>query len=218
MSELFYLGIMLFAGLLFGRLAKLIHLPNVTGYLVAGLVLGPFVTGVIPQGTVEGLDIVSDIALGFIAVSIGSEFKFSYFKRIGASPIVIAVFEGVMAIAVVAAALMLFGFDISLALLLGAIASATAPAATVMVVRQYKAKGPVTETLMSVVALDDAVALMGFGFAVAAVKAMANPSADIAMSVLQPFIDVALSLGIGVALGFVLSFPYRWLNIRRLGR
>lgn len=91
MSELFYLGIMLFAGLLFGRLAKLIHLPNVTGYLVAGLVLGPFVTGVIPQGTVEGLDIVSDIALGFIAVSIGSEFKFSYFKRVGASPIVIAV-------------------------------------------------------------------------------------------------------------------------------
>ncbi len=212
MSELFYLGIMLFAGLLFGRLAKLIHLPNVTGYLVAGLVLGPFVTGVIPQGTVEGLDIVSDIALGFIAVSIGSEFKFSYFKRVGASPIVIAVFEGVMAIAAVAAALMLFGFDISLALLLGAIASATAPAATVMVVRQYKAKGPVTETLMSVVALDDAVALMGFGFAVAAVKAMANPSADIAMSVLQPFIDVALSLGIGVALGFVLSFPYRWFK------
>ena len=212
MNVLFYIAIMLFAGLLFGRLAKLVHLPNVTGYLVAGLVLGPYLIGVIPKGTVDSLGILSEIALGFIAVSIGSGFKFSYFRRVGASPIIIAIFEGVMAIIVVAAVLIICGFDLSLSLLLGAIASATAPAATIMVVRQYQAKGPVTETLLSVVALDDAVALVGFGFAVAAVKAMQNPASNVAMSIVQPFIDVGISFLVGIVLGFLLSFPYRWFR------
>ena len=212
MSALLYIGIMLAAGLAFGRLAKLAKLPNVTGYLVAGLIIGPYVLGVIPENVVGNMSVISDMALGFIALSIGGEFKFSYFKRVGARPVVIAVLEGVLAIVFVVAGLLLAGWPLPFCLVLGAIASATAPAATIMVIRQYRAKGPVTETLMSVVALDDAVALIGFGFAVAAAQSIANPGASVAASILQPFWEVGISLAMGCALGFLLSLPLRWFK------
>ena len=139
---IFEVAIILFAGLIFGRLCKLIKLPNVTGYLLAGLLLGPSVLNIIPISMVHGFAVISDIALSFIAFSIGSEFSLRYFKQVGSAPIVIAVAESFGAIILVTGVLIIFGVDIKLAIMLGAIAAATAPAQTIMVIRQYKAKGP----------------------------------------------------------------------------
>ncbi|MBC8532273.1 cation:proton antiporter [Gehongia tenuis] len=212
-NTLFYLAIILFSGLFFGRMVKHLKLPNVTGYLIAGLIIGPHILGIIPEHAVEGLSLVSEMALGFIAFSIGSEFKASYFKRVGFTPVVIAITEGVGAIILVTATMLLVGYDWPFALVIGAIASATAPAATIMVVRQYKAKGPLTETLMSVVALDDAVALIGFGFAVTAAKAILSVGeGSMLLSILSPFYEVGVSLLLGGALGFIFTFPLRWFK------
>ena len=167
MNILWYIALMLAGGLAFGRLAKLVRLPNVTGYLVAGLVLGPCLLKLIPGDVVGSLGVIPDAALGFIAFSVGGEFKLSYIRRVGMTPIVIAFLEALGATLLVASAMLLAGQPAPFALMMGAIAAATAPAATIMVIRQYKAKGPVTETLLTVVALDDAVALMLFGIAIA---------------------------------------------------
>lgn len=175
LSSLFYLALMLFSGLILGRIVKQIRLPNVSGYLLAGLIIGPFCLKIISPGMVANLELISEMALAFIAFSIGSEFKLSYLKSVGMTPIVIALFEGLGAAVLVTLVLVIFGMDIEIALLLGAIASATAPAATVMVINQYKAKGPVTTTLLNVVALDDAVALIAFGFATAIVNMLQHP-------------------------------------------
>ncbi len=212
-TTLFYLALILFSGLIFGRIVKLIKLPNVTGYLIAGLLIGPYCFKLVPIDMITGLDLISEIALAFIAFSIGSEFKLSYLKRVGLTPIIIAIFEGLTAAVLVFAALFLFGFDAKIALLLGAIASATAPAATIMVVKQYKAKGPVTETLLSVVALDDAVALIAFGFAMATVSAMEHPGeASVVMSVVTPFWEIIGSILLGFVLGVLFTIPLRFFK------
>ena len=212
-TTLFYLALILFSGLIFGRIVKLIKLPNVTGYLIAGLLIGPYCFKLVPIDMITGLDLISEIALAFIAFSIGSEFKLSYLKRVGLTPIIIAIFEGLTAAVLVFAALFLFGFDAKIALLLGAIASATAPAATIMVVKQYKAKGPVTETLLSVVALDDAVALIAFGFAMAIVSAMEHPGeASVVMSTVTPFWEIIGSILLGFVLGVLFTIPLRFFK------
>lgn len=215
LNTLLYLSILLFAGLIFGRLAKLIKLPNVTGYIVAGLILGPSVLGVIPETTVESFDVISEMALAFIAFTIGCSFKLSYFKRVGATPIVIAIFEALIAVFLVQGVLILTGCELPFAIVLGAIAAATAPAATIMVIKQYRAKGPVTETLMSVVAIDDAVALIAFGFCVAIAKALkgeVSGDGGILMSILSPMLEVLLSLVIGCVCGFIMRLPLHFFK------
>jgi len=210
---LFYLALILFAGLIFGRIVKLLKLPNVTGYLIAGLLIGPYCFKLVPSGFVTQFELISDIALAFIAFSIGSEFRLSYLKKVGMTPIVIAIFEGLTATALVSVVLILLGFNSEIALLLGAIASATAPAATIMVVKQYSAKGPVTETLLSVVALDDAVALIAFGFSVAVVKAMQNPGeSSVVMSLLSPFVEIIGSILLGFLLGVIFTIPLKYFK------
>ena len=210
---LFYLALILLSGLIFGRAVKMIRLPNVTGYLIAGLLIGPYVFKLVPLGTVTGLELISEIALAFIAFSIGSEFKLTFLKKVGTVSIVIAVFAALAATVLVSAALIAFGLNTETALLLGTIASATAPAATVMVVRQYKAKGPVTETLMSVVALDDAVALMLFGFVVAMVNIMKNPGeSSLLLSILAPLVEILGSILLGFVLGFLFTIPLRYFK------
>lgn len=210
---LFYLALILFTGICFGRLVKLAKLPNVTGYLIGGLVIGPYCLKILPADFVEQMNLVSEMALAFIAFSIGSEFKLTYLKKVGLTPIIIAVFEAFFAMGMVTAVLAAFGFDLELALLLGAIASATAPAATIMVVRQYKAKGPVTETLLSVVALDDAAALIAFGFAMAAVNTMQHPeNVSLAFSLLSPVWEIAASLALGFLLGIIFTIPLRFFK------
>ena len=216
MSILFYLSLILLCGLLFGRLVKHLKLPNVTGYLIAGLLLGPYVTGILPADLVSSLDVISEVALGFIAFSIGSEFKLSYFRRVGLTPVVIAVCEGLGAVAVVVIAMLLVGQPLPFALVIGAIASATAPAATIMVIKQYRAKGPLTQTLLSVVALDDAVALIAFGFSVAVAGALQNTGGEtpLLLSILSPVWEVVLAAVIGGALA--VASPFRCAILRRI--
>lgn len=213
MNLLFYLAIMLFAGLLFGRLLKLVKLPNVTGYLIAGLVLGPFVTKILSAEQVESLSVISNMALSFIAFTVGLSFKRSYFKRVGMTPVVIALLEALVAVFLVQGALIAAGFDVAFSIVLGAIAAATAPAATIMVIKQYGAKGPVTDTLMAVVAIDDAVALVAFGFAVSIAGVISgNGGANIFLSILQPLWQVVLSLLIGAVMGVLFKIPLRFFK------
>lgn len=212
-NVLFYLGILFFGGLLFGRLAKLVRLPNVTGYLFAGLILGPYVTHILPADTVDAISIVSEMALAFIAFTIGCTFKKSYFQRVGFMPIVIAICEALGAVLLVQLALILCGFNTAESIILGAIAAATAPAATIMVIKQYHARGPVTETLMSVVAIDDAVALIAFGFCVTIAKAITSTnSGNLLLSILEPVWEVLLALLLGAAFGFFMLLPLRFFK------
>lgn len=207
-----YLALMIFFGMFMGRMAKHIHLPNVTGYLVAGLLIGPSVFGLIPAQALPNLDIIADTALGFIAFSIGTEFKISYFKRVGATPIVIAFLEALMAVVFVVAALLIAGFSLPFSLVLGSIAAATAPAATIMVIKQYKAKGPVTEMLLSVVALDDAAALMLFGIAVAVAQSISNPGSSVASALINPVIEIVGAIVCGFLLGLIFLLPLRFFK------
>ncbi len=213
MDTFYYLSIILLSGLFFGRLVRFIKLPNVTGYLIGGLLIGPSFLNLVTKEGVEALSFLSSVALGFIAFSIGSEFKASYFKRVGVTPIVIAILEAVMAVVLVTLTLILFGFDPAFSIVLGAIAAATAPAATIMVIKQYKAKGPVTETLLSVVALDDAVALICFGIAVAIAQMIRQPgSTNMLLAIANPILEIVESLGIGALLGILFSFPIHYFH------
>lgn len=210
---MFYLAIILLGGLLAGRAVKYLKLPNVTGYLLAGLLLGPYVLGVLPSDLVLKLDIIPEIALAFIAFIIGSEFKYSYFKQAGLKVVIIALMESLVASIIVFGTLMLFGTDFQTAIILAGIAAATAPAATVMVIKQYGAKGQLTKTLLSVVALDDAVALIAFGVALSIVSTIRNTS-DIGpvMSVLAPFIEIIGSLAAGIILGLLFRLVLRFFK------
>ena len=210
-----YLAIAIFAGLFSGKLMKKFKLPNVTGYIIFGLIIGPYVLGILPEDVVSKMTIISDVALGFIAFSIGSEFKLSYLKKIGKSPVIIAFCEGFGATLLVDLALVLAGCDIKFSLVLGAIASATAPAATIMVVKQYKAKGPVTDTLLPVVAIDDAVALIAFGISVAVAKIIGSTgNVDILSVIISPVIEIIGGLLFGAVLGFILSALIKWFTGR----
>ena len=206
---IFATAIMLLAGLLMGRLGKLAKLPNVTGYLIAGLLLGPAVFNIISQEMVDGFAVISDIALGFIAFSVGTGFSLNYFRRVGAAPIIIACFESFGAILLVAVILILLGFDMKLSIMLGAIA---APAQTIMVINQYKAKGSLTSMLLSVVAIDDATALIGFGFATTIVNAMGATDTNIVLSILSPFYQLIISVIIGAAISLIMKFIFRFFH------
>lgn len=210
MNLLLHLSILLLAGLLGALLIKYIKLPDVTGYLLMGLLVGPSVLGLLDEAAVSQLSVASDIALAFIAFTVGGEFKISYFKRVGATPIVIAVFEAFGAVVLVVAGLLLAGFEPPFALCLGSIAAATAPAATVMVIKQYHARGPVTECLLAVVAIDDAAALIAFGVATSVAKTLESGAALSLYSALgSPLLEVGGSLLVGFALGCLYTFAPR---------
>lgn len=213
-KELLYIALMIFGGLFLSRFAKKFHLPNVTGYLFAGLIIGPYMLNIIPLEAVESIGILSELALGFIAFSIGSEFKISYFKRVGLTPIVIAIFEATLAVILVDIALILIGIELPFALVLGSIAAATAPAATIMVIKQYKAKGPMTETLLSVVAIDDAIALILFGISVAIAKSFGSVSENILLTLIDPLWEILFSLGLGAILGVLLTYVSKFFESR----
>ncbi len=201
------LALCFFIALLSSKLMKLIHFPNVTGYLIAGLIIGPYCLKILPLNFVESMNPLANIALGFIALSIGAEFKLSFLKEVGKTPVIIAILEGLFAVIIVDIALICFGFDLPFALCLGAIAAATAPAATLMIIKQYNAKGPVTKTLLPVVALDDAVALIVFGLSTAIAKSLTNPQqTSILMSLIKPISEILLSLLIGALLGLLYSY------------
>lgn len=229
-----YIAILLLAALLSTRLMKIFKLPNVTGYIITGIIMGPFVFGLLfnnftYDGIKEGVIFqyvnqikwVSTIALGFIAFSIGTSFKMSLLKTVGKRVVIITVFEALFASLFVLGALVaahfMFPNEITweVVLVLGAIASATAPAATLMVIKQYKAKGPLVDTLLPVVALDDAAALILFAILFQIATAIAGGgSFDIYKMLIKPIIEIVISLSIGAALGLLISFMNKFFKSR----
>lgn len=207
------LAIMIFSGMFLGRMAKHLKLPNVTGYLVAGLLIGPSVFGILSEDFVSSIGIISDVSLGFIAFSIGNEFKITYFKRVGTAPIVIACMESLIAVLFVFVALLVAGTELPFALVLSSIAAATAPAATIMVIKQYKANGPVTESLLSVVAIDDATALILFSICVAIAQALNKTAgSSLVKSLLSTLWEIGGAIIIGAVLGFIFLIPLKFFK------
>ncbi|MDN6296365.1 MAG: cation:proton antiporter [Alkalibacterium sp.] len=213
-SIVLYVAIVLFIGLAFGQLATVFKMPNVTGYLIGGLVAGPSLLNGLTPDVLEQFDVVSEVALAFIAFTIGLSFKRSYFKRVGFQPVVIAALEATLAVVIVTGGLVLIGVELSFAIVLGAIAAATAPAATIMVIKEFKAKGPVTETLLSVVALDDAFALILFGFASTIANMLIEVDGEVSLflSILTPFIDIFYAAIVGATLGFIMKYPLKYFR------
>ena len=227
-TSLICLAVALVGGLLLTRLTKIIHLPAVTGYLVAGLLLGPYVLGALGISGLgfntfeqtEGLSIITQTALGFIAFTIGNEFRLSQLRTFGTQAIVIGILQAVLTTVVVDVVLivlhLLFPSMLSLpaAITLGAIASATAPAATLMVVRQYKADGPLTKLLLLGVAIDDAVGLLLFSASFGIANAIANGSVSVTGVVVEPILEIVLSLLLGGAMGWLLNWIEQFFHSR----
>ena len=222
------LAVCLFIGLMLTRLLKPLHLPDVTAYLIGGVLIGAYCLGRFTVGgfafgfnnevsPASAFGIISDIALGFIAFDIGNEFRVKDLKKIGKQATVIGIIQAVTATVVVDAALIGLHFILLAAtgvdylplpacILLGAIASATAPAATLMVVRQYKAKGKLTDLLLPIVALDDAVGLIIFAVSFGISKAMYGGHMDVISVAVEPLLEILLSLILGAILGVILSY------------
>ena len=222
------LAVALVGGLLMSRLSRLLHLPAVTAYLVAGLLLGPFFLGRLnvpgfgfnTLEQVNVLSIVSQTALGFIAFAMGNEFRLSQLRTIGSRAIIIGILQAVITTALVDIVLLtlhlFFPHIISVpcAITLGAIAAATAPAATLMVVRQYKADGPMTRLLMLVVALDDAVGLLLFSVSFGIATALSNGQVSVLAVVVEPVVEILLSIGLGSLMGLLLNWLERFFHSR----
>ncbi len=229
MTFLFSIAVALIAGLLMTRVVNIFKLPDVTAYLIAGILIGPFCLGRLGidglgftnYESIHSLSMISNLALGFIAFAIGNEFTLKKLKSTGRQAVVVAICEGVCAVILVEAAMigLHFAFPETLSLpaavTLGAIASATAPAATLMVVRQYKAKGPVTDILLPVVALDDAVGLVCFAVAFGIARALLVGAVDVISILVEPLIEIVLSLVLGAVLGYVLNAIERIFHSNR---
>ena len=233
-QTLLSLAVCLFAGLMMTRALKRLHLPDVTAYLIAGVCIGTYCIGRFAIGgfsfgfnneiaPVGSFTIISDIALGFIAFDIGNEFRLSDLKHTGKKATVIGIVQAVVATLVVDAALVgvhflliaVTGIDylpLPACIILGAIASATAPAATLMVVRQYKAKGPLTDLLLPIVALDDAVGLILFAVSMGVAKALHGGALNVVSILVEPLLEIVLSLLLGAVLGFILSMIERMFH------
>lgn len=234
METLLSIAIAMTAGLFVSRLAKLFKLPAVTGYLIGGILVGPYVLGLlginglgfIDHHAVSSLGLISDVALGFIAFAIGNEFRLSQLKRTGKQATVIGIIQAVVATLIVDAALIGMHFilgpeklPLPVAIILGAIASATAPAATLMVVRQYKAEGKLTDLLLPIVALDDAVGLVIFAVSFGIAKAVASGGAlDVISILVNPMLEIILSLVLGAVMGILFSLAEKFFksNSKRL--
>lgn len=221
------LSIALLSGLLLSRVAKKVGLPAVTAYLVAGVLIGPYLLGQFGIGfdhevnSPEKYKILCDLALGFIAFAIGNEFRLEQLKKIGKKATIVGIFQALVTTVVVDAGLIGLSFilpegclPLPAAIILGAVATATAPAATLMVVRQYKAKGPVTDILLPVVALDDAVGLVIFAISFGVAGAIHTGTVDPISMVVNPLLEVVLSLVLGTIMGYLFSFTERFFFSR----
>ena len=223
MTTLLSLSLAVLLGLFMSRLAKLCKLPAVTAYLITGILIGPFCLGHLgiegigfqSLAQVEGLDLFSNVALGFIAFAIGNEFRLSSLQQTGKQAVIIGIVQA-LAATVLIGACFVFSDKITLpaAITLGAIAAATAPAATLMVVRQYKAKGPLTDLLLPIVALDDAVGLVVFAVSFGIAKALASGTVDLVSILVNPLIEIAGSLLLGALMGYLLTFTERFFKSR----
>ena len=228
MQTLLALSIALLAGLMLSRLTKIWNLPAVTAYLVAGILIGPYCLGRLgipgigftSSDDVSSYAIISNVALGFIAVAMGNEFRLSELKKTGKQAVVVSIFQAL--VATIAVDVSLFVVHLFLpdklplpcVLTLGAIATATAPAATLMVVKQYKADGPLTRMLLPIVALDDVVGLMVFAISFGIAKALENGQIDIISVLVNPIIEVVVSLVLGALMGLLFHFTEQFFHSR----
>lgn len=222
-----WVGLALVSGLLISKLMKKIHFPNVTGYLIGGILIGPWVIGLINQGSfntiISSMSWLSEIALGFIAFTIGGSFKLSALKKVGKRATIISIFEALGASLIVVLALFIvyflglkkLGLTIPMILIFGSIACATAPAATLLVINQYRARGPVTETLIPVVAFDDAVALITFSIMFSIAKIIQTGDAfNVIEAIVLPILEIIISLIIGAAFGILIGIGTKWFVSR----
>ncbi len=235
MDIFFSLAIALLAGLFLSRLAKKLGLPAVTAYLVAGVLLGPCVLGqlarfeafswishlvISTEAGVESLEVITDVALGFIAFSIGNEFRLSSLKHVGKQAAVVGTVQAVFTTALVDVLLIALHFampgvlSIEAALVLGAVASATAPATTLMVVKQYKAKGQLTSMLLPIVALDDAVGLILFAISFGVANAIGTGHTSFISIFVNPLLEIIFSLALGALLGFAFHWSEKFFHSR----
>ncbi len=229
METLLSIAIALSAGLFMSRVVKPLKLPAVTGYLVAGILIGPYCLGrlgidgfgFISTEQVASMSIINDVALGFIAFAIGDEFRLEQLKKTGKAATIIGIIQAVFTTLVVDAALVglhfILGeekFPLSIAIVLGAIASATAPAATLMVVRQYKAKGKLTNLLLPIVALDDAVGLIIFAVSFGFAKTLVSGEVNIYSVLVDPVVEIICSLVLGAVLGYLLAWAEKYFFSR----
>lgn len=226
MNILLSVSIALLVGLLMTRAFKPLKLPSVTAYLIAGVLIGPYFVGrlgidglgFVTSESVHTLSLISEVALGFIAFSIGNEFRASDLKKIGNQALIIGICEALFASVFVTAALYVVHLimpdklSLSQVLTIGAIAAATAPAATLMVVRQYKAKGPLTDLLLPIVALDDAIALIVFAVMFGIAKTLGSGEIDLVSVIANPIIEIICSLGLGALMGWVLTQLEKMFN------
>ena len=222
------LSIAIIGGLILSRVAKLLNLPAVTAYLIAGVLIGPYCLGNLgisgigfnSLAQVESFSILSQAAMGFIAFTIGNEFRLTQLKSMGKQAVVIGIVQAVFTTAIVDVVLIALHFmfpsmiSLPAAIVLGAIASATAPAATLMVVKQYKADGPLTKLLMMVVAIDDAVGLVLFAISYGIAHAIELGSVNVKGMVLEPVIEIVLSLALGAVIGILLNLVERFFHSR----
>ena len=228
MHTLLSLAVALFAGLMMSRVVKLFKLPAVTGYLIAGILIGPYCLGAlgvrglgfVDMENIKTYSLLSETALGFIAFLIGNEFRLSQLKKTGKQATVIGIFQAVFTTLLVDAVLIGIHFIIPdklplpSAIILGAVAAATAPAATLMVVKQYKAKGPLTQILLPIVALDDAVGLVVFAISIGIAKALMAGEVSLISIILEPILEVVLSLGLGAVMGFAFNYFEKFFHSR----
>jgi len=208
MSILFYISVILLAGMAIAKILGYFKFPNVTGYLIAGILIGPSISGIVSSEVIDSLRILSDVALGFIAYSIGSQINIKEMRKTGSGIVVLTFMEALTAMVMVTlVCVFVFGRDLPFSLMLGAISCATAPAATLMVIKQYNASGPLVNVLLPVVALDDLVGIMAFGVASTVAKAILNNARpDVFSMFLKPLWEIVAALMLGAFIGILFIY------------
>lgn len=213
MTIVLYLSLAMVVALLMTRVTRLVRLPNVTAYLIAGVLIGPGVLNLLNSDSIGTLSVLTSVSLGFIAFSIGDEFKLSTLKQIGSQAMIITLFEALGAIVLVDCITVALGFPPAMCITLGALAASTAPAATLMVVRQYKADGPLTRMLLPVVAADDAIGLIAYSISINVAIALAqHESLNIVSTFLIPLVLIAVALLSGALIGFAAALSHRFFR------
>lgn len=205
MDYLYYIAILIFGGLIFSKILSKFNFPEVTGYLLGGIIIGPSILKLIPSDMVSSLDIINDVALAFIAFSVGNAMNFEGIKKLGPKIFLVTICEALGAMFIVGTGMLLI-FDSSLptALVLGSIACATAPAATLMVIKEYEAKGDLVDVLIPVVALDDAVCIIAFGISsTLAQSILAGTDLNLYMMLGKPVLNILLALVLGIVSGII---------------
>ena len=208
MEVLISVATILFFGTIFGKLIKLFKLPEVTGYLLSGLLIGPYILNLVSLDDIYILEPLTIIALTFISFLVGAELKWKYVKKLGSKPFVIGLITSLCALFLVTIGCILLGYDYKVSLLLGAIATSAAPSSVLMIVKEYQARGELTKTMLSVIAISDILSVVLFGICLALVK----ENASIVLSLLEPLKEIIFSLLVGGILGYTIGYLSRYLQ------